>query len=132
MLPTDGSGLPAWRQKVMPWIMGLVRLGAGWLVANAPLAELLDKGSYLRVLAGLPLRTSIAALYVVGLALFAWPATCFYGYGLLLVAVGAFEWLWARTGITSGLLPVRFAAVLTVLACGEWLTRRVQRRLYPR
>jgi hypothetical protein len=130
MLPTDASGLPAWRQKVMPWIMGLVRLGAGWIVVNGPLAELLDKASFLRVLAGMPLRTTIAALYVLGLALFAWPATCFYGYGLLLVAIGAFEWLWARTGISSGLLPYRFVAVLTVLVFGEWLTRRVQGRLY--
>jgi len=130
MLPTDASGLPAWRQKVMPWIMGLVRLGAGWVVVKAPLTELIDKASFLRVLAGMPLRRTIAALYIVGLALFAWPATCFYGYGLLLVAIGAFEWLWTRTGISSGLLPFRFVAVLTVLAFGEWLTRRVQRRLY--
>ncbi len=131
MLPTDAAGLPAWRQKVMPWIMGLVRLGAGWVVVNAPLAELVDKGSFLRVLAGMPLRMTIAALYAVGLALFAWPRTCFYGYGLLLLAIGGFEWLWSRTGLSSGLLPFRFVAVLTVLAFGEWLTRRVQRRLYP-
>jgi hypothetical protein len=130
MLPTDASGLPAWRQKVMPWIMGLVRLGAGWAVVHAPLVELVDKASFLRVLAGMPLRRTIAALYIVGLALFAWPATCFYGYGLLLLAIGAFEWLWTRTGISSGLLPFRFVTVLTVLALGEWLTRRVQRRLY--
>jgi hypothetical protein len=130
MLPTDASGLPAWRQKVMPWIMGLVRLGAGWIVVNAPLAELVDKASFLHVLASMPVRTTIAVLYVLGLALFAWPATCFYGYGLLLLAIGAFEWLWTRTGMSSGLLPFRFVAVLTVLAFGEWLTRRVQSRLY--
>ena len=130
MLPTDASGLPAWRQKVMPWIMGLVRLGVGWLVTQAPLMTLVQKDSFLRVLAGMPLRYAIAAIYIVGLACFAWPATCFYGFATLLAAVGAFEWLWARTGISSGLLPVWTVAVLTVLAAGEWLTRRVQRRLY--
>ena len=61
-----------------------------------------------------------------------WPATCFYGFALLLAAVGGFEWLWLRTGISSGLVPASTIAVLTVLAAGQWLTRRVQRRFYPR
>jgi hypothetical protein len=132
MLPHDGTGLPAWRQKVMPWIMALVRLGAGWIVASGPLLALVQQNSYLRLLAGMPMRSLVAALYVAGLALFAWPATCFYGFGVLVAAVGAFEWLWTRTGISSGLLPLWTIAVLAVLAGGEWLTRRVQRRLYPR
>jgi hypothetical protein len=91
-----------------------------------------QEDSYLRLLAGQPLRWLIAVLYAAGLVLFAWPRTCFFGFGVLVVAVGAFEWLWARTGLSSGLLPVWTIAVLTVLAGGEWLTRRVQRRLYPR
>jgi hypothetical protein len=132
MLPHDGAGLPAWRQKVMPWIMALVRLGAGWIIVRGPLFALVQEDSYLRLLAGQPLRWLIAVLYAAGLVLFAWPRTCFFGFGVLVVAVGAFEWLWARTGLSSGLLPVWTIAVLTVLAGGEWLTRRVQRRLYPR
>ncbi len=130
MLPQDGFGLPAWRQKVMPWIMALVRLGASWIVIQGPLMALLQKDSFLRMLAGAPLRGTIALLYIVGLVLFAWPATCFYGFAAMLAALGGFEWLWARTGISSGLLPLWSGAVFAVLAAGEWLTRRVQRRLY--
>lgn len=132
MLHPDTSGLPAWRQKVMPWIMVLVRLGAGWIIARGPLFALMQEDSYLRLLAGGPTRWLIGALYGVGLVLFAWPSTCFYGFAVLAAAVGAFEWLWLRTGLSSGLLPLWTMAVLSVLAGGEWLTRRVQRRLYPR
>jgi len=130
MLRNEGSGLPAWRRQVMPWLMALVRLGAGWVVIHAPLMTLVQKNTFLKDYAGAPLRDTIAVLYVVGLVLFAWPRTCFYGFAVLLLAVGGFEWLWTRTGIWSGMLPVWIVAVLAVLAAGEWLTRRVQRRLY--
>ena len=130
MLPVNGSGLPPWRQKVMPWIMALVRLAAGWVVAQGPLATLLQDGSFMRHLAGAPLRYAVAALYLAGLALFTLPATCLWGFGLLLAGLGAFQWLWARTGQPMGLLPLWTVAILAVLAGGEWLSRRLRTRLY--
>jgi len=130
MLPKDGSGLPAWRQHVMPWIMAGVRLTAGWVIARGPLLALLGHDSFLRAAASAPERDAVAAAFVLGLALFTWPASYLAGYGLLLVALGAFEWLWHRFGFHGSLLPLWSVAILSVLASGEWFSRRVRRRLY--
>ncbi len=132
LLPKDGSGLPAWREQVMPWIMAAVRLGVGWLITRAPLGTLLSHDSFLRPLASAVERDAVGGAFVLGLALFTWPATCLGGYGLLLAALGGFEWLWHRTGFHGSSLPLWSAAILTVLALGEWLSRRVRRRLYRR
>ena len=132
MLPKDAAGLPAWREKVMPWIMAAVRLAAGWIIARGPLALLLGADSFLRPMASALERDTVAVAYVLGLALFTWPASYLAGYGLLLVGLGAFEWLWMRTGFHGSPLPLFSAAILSVLALGEWLSCRVRRRLYPR
>ncbi|MCX7056480.1 MAG: hypothetical protein WCH32_00110 [Pseudomonadota bacterium] len=130
MLPKDASGLPAWRERVMPWIMAAVRFAAGWILARGPLVLLLGESSFLRPMATALERDTVAVAYVLGVALFTWPATYLAGYGLLLVALAAFEWLWHRIGFHGSALPLFSAAILSVLALGEWFSRWVRRRLY--
>jgi hypothetical protein len=132
ILPRSGAGLPPWRRLVMPWIMALARLTAGWIVTQGALGTLLRGSSFMASMAAAPLRYGIAALLGAGLVTFAWPRTYLLGFGLLLAGLGAFEWLWWRLGVPSGSPALWSAAILGVLAAGEWLTRRVQARVYAR
>ncbi len=126
----DGSGddhVP-WRDRLQPWLMALVRLGAGWLVAAQPLALLLSQASLFRLGAAGPVRLAAAAALVSGIPAFAWPRSYRYGFALLLAGLAAFEWLWRQLGLPPTARLPSSVAVLVVLAAGEWLTRRVARR----
>jgi hypothetical protein len=120
--------LPSWRERLKPWLMALVRLGAGWLVAAQPLALLIAEPALFRVGAAGPVRLAAAAALGVGIAVFAWPRTYGYGLALLLVGLAAFEWLWRGLGLPPTPRLPSSVAVLAVLAAGEWLTQRVGRR----
>jgi hypothetical protein len=130
-LSRSGAGLPPWRRQVLPWVMALARLAAAWLVTQWQLHALLLQASVLHSRVGAPTRFAIAALLAGGALLFAWPRTCLLGFTLLVAGLGAFEWLWQRLGVPGGALLSWSVAILAVLAAGEWLTRRVQRHLYP-
>jgi len=130
MLPRDGTGLPRGRQQVMPWLMALARLGVGWIVIAASVYTLLEHGSFMPLVAGPLARYADAAALLGGLALFAWPPTCRWGFALLLAGIAGFELLWRHTGFVHGRSPLWAVAILTVLALGEWLSRRVRTRLY--
>jgi hypothetical protein len=132
ILPRSGADLPPWRRLVMPWIMALARLAAGWIVTQGALGALLLRTSFMASMVGAPLRFGIAALLGAGLVTFAWPRSYLLGFGLLLAGLAAFEWLWWRLGLPSGSLALWSVAILAVLAAGEWLTRRVQARVYAR
>lgn len=129
-LPRSGSGLPPWRRQVLPWIMAVARLAAAWLVTQWQLHALLLQASLLHARVGAPTRFAIAALLAGGALLFAWPRSYLVGFALLVAGLGAFEWLWRPLGVPGGALLSWSVAILTVLAAGEWLTRRVQRHLY--
>ena len=131
MLPRTGAGLPAWRRQVMPWVMGLVRLAVAWVVTHGALGALVLEPSFLHDTVGAPMRYAVAALLALGTAGFVWPATCVLGFVLLTAGLVAFEWIWQRGGRPSGTLPYSAVGALAVLAFGEWLSQRLQRRLYP-
>jgi hypothetical protein len=131
MLPRTAAGLPPWRRQVMRWVMAAVRLAAGWLVIRTQLGALAVTPSFLQAAVGAPLCYAVAALLITGLPAFAWPRSYLGGFALLAGGLAGFEWLWQRAGMAPDpVMPASFA-VLAVLAFGEWLTRRVQRRLYP-
>lgn len=130
-MKTDaGIDLLEWRRRAMPWIMALVRLGAGWLVSRVALAALLDAGFVLRAANGVLLCDAVALLLGAGLLAFAWPRTYLPGAVLLALGLGSFEWLWRRSGLSPGPLPWSLG-IVGVLALGEWLSRLVQRRYPP-
>jgi hypothetical protein len=52
------------------------------------------------------------------------------GGALLLAGLAGFEWVWRRLGMPPGDTFLWSAALIVVLAAGEWLVRRVQRRVY--
>jgi hypothetical protein len=119
---------PSWRARFKPWLMALVRLGAGWLVAAQPLALLLAEPALFRLGAAGPVRLAAAAALGLGIPVFAWPRSYGYGLALLLAGLAAFEWLWRGLGLPPTARLLSSVAVLAVLALGEWLTRRVGRR----
>ncbi len=110
------------------WVMALVRLFAGWLIASRPLALLLGGSSPLAALAAPAARFAIAALLGVGLAAFAWPRSCQRGLALLLAGLAADELLVRGAGLapTPGRSIAVAVAILAVLALGEWLTRKLE------
>ena len=115
------------RARLGRWLMALVRAFAAWLVLLRPLTLLLSAQSPLAGLVAAPARLAIAALLAVGLFAFVWPRSCLWGFVLLLVGLAALEGVWLAHGLPSlPRLPATLA-VLTVLAAGEWLTRRLAR-----
>ena len=131
MLPLSGSGLPAWRRHVMTVVMALVRLAVGWLVSEGPLTALALRPGFMRAALAAPPRLGVAALLAIGVVAFAWPRTCLYGFVLLVAGLAGFEALWRSLGMPPGANALWSAAILAVLAVGEWLTRWLRRRLYP-
>jgi hypothetical protein len=116
------------RERLMPWIMAAVRLGAGWLLCRALLAALLASGAPLRTAAGPATASLLAALLGLGVVGFAWPRTCLAGAPLLALGLGLATWLAGRAGLPAPPLATALA-VIAVLAGGEWLSRVLQRRL---
>jgi len=122
-------GLDHWRMRLMPWVMVLVRLVAGWLVCRVPLIALTGPAALLRDLAGPAAAWALAALLGLGILAFAWPRTYLAGALVLAAGLGAFEWLWQRAGLPPGPI-VGSLGIIAVLTLGEWLNRLVRRR-YP-
>ena len=122
-----GDALIHWRRRLMPWLMALVRLGAGWLVCRSVLTVLLAPVSPLKDLTGPLTLNALAALLVLGMVGFAWPRSYLAGGALLALGLGAFEWLWERSGQPPGPLASSLG-ILAVLCVGEWLSRILRRR----
>ena len=120
---------PSWRARLAPRLMALVRLAAGWLVAAGPLALLAAAGSPLRASLATPARLATAAALAVGMLAFAWPRTYAWGLGLLVAGLAGFEALWRGLGLAPNHRLASSIAIVAVLATGEWLRRRVARRL---
>ena len=116
-----------WRERLAPWLMALVRLIAGWLVIARPLALLAAGPPSALAAVPAPVRLAVAALLAGGLAAFVWPRSCLYGLAALLAGLAAAAWLAARAGVAAGAPLLTSAAILAVLALGEWLTRRLAR-----
>jgi len=119
---------PPARVRLGTWVMALVRLGAGWLIAARPLVLLVAEPSPIGARLALPARLGLAAVLGLGLAVFAWPRTCLWGLAVLLAGLAAFELLARSLGLPPTPRLASAAAILAVLAAGEWLTRRVERR----
>ena len=83
MLPRDGSELPRWRRHVMVVVMALVRLAVGWLLVEGPITVLVLRPGFISAAIGAGPRLGVAALLGAGLAAFAWPRSCLYGFALL-------------------------------------------------
>jgi hypothetical protein len=130
ILPTTGIALPPWRRQVMIWLMAAVRLLVCWLLLREPLAALLHEPGFIVSAFGRPSAWSVAALFVAGALLFAWPRTVLVGCVVLVAGLFGHEWLWYRLGGGSGRLLLSGVAIFTVLAAGEWLVQRLQKRLY--
>lgn len=131
ILPRTGEGLPPWRRKVSTWVMGTLRLGLAWFLTREQVGMLADDTSlFLSDMMPAWLRWVTAAALVVGALLFTWSRTVLVGFVLLAVALGVFEWYWQMIGMPGGSTYGWSVGVLAVLAGGEWLVQRVQRRLY--
>jgi hypothetical protein len=121
------GGRPA-RPRPGTWVMALLRLGAGWLVVARALVLLAGVPSPLSASLAWPARFATAAALVLGLVAFAWPRSCLWGLALLGAGLAAFEWLSRSVGLPPTPRLPSAAAILVVLAAGEWLTQRVERR----
>jgi hypothetical protein len=128
MLPRDGSGLPAWRRAVMPWVMAAVRAVALWLVLRGPAAFLWQPP--FPSLVPTPLRWAILLLLILATPLFVVSRTCWVGAAIAALGLGGYEWLWSRTGLPHGDVPFASFIMVAVLAIGETVSRRVRRDLY--
>ena len=130
MLPRDGSELPRWRRHVMVVVMALVRLAVGWLLVEGPITVLVLRPGFISAAIGAGPRLGVAALLGAGLAAFAWPRSCPYGFALLVAGLFGFEAIWHRLGLPPGSNALWSTLILAVLAGGELLTRRLRHRLY--
>ncbi len=130
ILPRDGAGLPPWRRHVSTWLMGTLRLGVAWFIVGRVLEALLAKnGGAIGEVMPVSIRYLTVAALVVGGLLFAWSRTVIVGFVLLLLGLLTFETYWKMLVPEGGTLTWS-VAVLAVLAFGEWLVRRVQKKLY--
>jgi hypothetical protein len=130
ILPRSGDGLPPWRRRVSGWLMSALRLLIAWVVVRSQVAALAASGGGLvGAMMGAPVRYATLAALVGGAVLFTWSRTVLVGFALLALGLGVFEYHWRRMGM-GGDQYLWSLAVLAVLAVGEWLVRRVQRRLY--
>lgn len=130
ILPTTGTDLPPWRRQVMTWLMAAVRALVCWFLLAEPLAALLREPSFFASAVGRPLAWTVGSLLAVGAMLFTWPRTVLIGYPLLVAGLLGYEWIWYRVYGWNGRLLASGLAIFTVLAVGEWLVQRVQKRLY--
>jgi len=128
MLPRDGSGLPAWRRAVMPWVMAAVRAIALWLVLRGPVAFLWHPP--MPSLVSTSLRWVILGLLTLATPLFIVSRTCGLGAVITVLGLSGYEWLWLRTGLPRGDVPFASFIMVAVLAIGETVSRRVRRDLY--
>jgi len=128
MLPRNGSGLPAWRRWVMPWLMGGLRLAVVWAIFRGPVVFVWDPPAFLHLPIGL--RSLFGLLLLVGLPLFLWPRRCWIGGLALAGAVGSYEWLWRTAGLPGGGMPLLAVGLIAVLVFGEWTARAARRRVY--
>jgi hypothetical protein len=124
----DGSALPAWRRRVMPWMMRALRAAMVWDIFRGPTVFLWSPPALLH----LPLlgRAVYAVLLVAGAPLFVGSRFCTVGGCLLVLAVGCYEWLWRHAGLPPGGMPWLAVALLAVLVSAEHITRAAQRRIY--
>ena len=131
ILPRTAEGLPPWRRRVSTWVMGLLRLGMAWLLGRTAFFALIAPGGgFLGEVMPAPVRWLVIGALVLGALLFAWSRTVLVGFALLAVALGVFEFYFRRWGAQVSTTFWWSIAVLAVLAAGEWVVRRVQRRLY--
>ena len=119
---------PAARTGLRAWVMVLVRLGAGWLVVGRSIELLVRRPSPIEASVPAPVRLALAAALGIGLAAFAWPRSYLYGLALLLAALATLEAVARHLGLPPTPRVLSAFAILLVLAAGEWLTRRVERR----
>jgi hypothetical protein len=119
-LSGDADAAPA-RARIGPWLMALLRLGAGALVAARLLRALLQ------VRAAAPLWVPLAVALGAGVLAFAWPRTCVRGALLLGAALVAGEALARHLGRPPAPAFATSLAIVGVLAAGEWLKQRLER-----
>jgi len=124
---TDPEPRLTLRERLMPWVMAAVRLGAGWLLCAGTLRSIGTPGAPLLAPAGPLAAAALALLMLLALLAFAWPRSCLYGAAALAASLAAANWLWRAAGLEPPPLATALA-VVGVLALGEWLNRRVQRR----
>jgi hypothetical protein len=120
--------LPAWRRRVMPLLMGGLRLAILWAIFRGPSVFLWAPPAFLHV-PTLP-RALYAVAMVAGIPLFLWPRFCAIGGLFLVAAVGVYEWLWRGAGLPPGGMPWLAVALIAVLVLGQQITAIAQRRLY--
>ena len=126
-----GVGLSPWRRRVLPLLLLGLRAFVAYLLLRPPVELLLRDRLFFSGLAPHWLQYALAAFLVVGGVLFILSPTVVYGALACAAGIGLYEYCWMRVGIgpPGTTLPNAFA-LLAVLATGEWLSRRVQRRVY--
>jgi hypothetical protein len=128
MISINGQALPAWRRRVMPWVMVVLRIAMVWLIFRAPLTFVSTPPQWLHLALGL--RVAFLTLLAVGAPLFLWPRTCWIGGVALIGAVAAYETLWRSAQLPAAGLPLVAVALIAVLVMGNGVSRAAQRRIY--
>lgn len=130
MRGSDAALMPAWRQRVMPWLMALLRALVVWLLFW-PAVHLLWAPPHVLVL---PMLARVATLgcIALGTPLFLWPGRSWMGGILLGLAIGGYEWIWKNAALPGSGAPWAAVAIIALLSLGDGIGQLASRRLYRR
>jgi len=127
----SGAHLSPWRQRVLPVMMMALRALVAWIVLRTAVDALLHNPLVMSGHAPQWLRYVLAAVLAAGGLAFIWSRTVVAGAVVVAAGLGLYEYLWRLNG--QAMFRTAFLgslALLFVLALGEWLARRVQKKVY--
>ena len=126
-----GAELSPWRRRVLPVMMMALRAAVAWYVLRTPLYVLTQNPLFLKGVAPGWAQYALCVPLVAGGLAFIWSRSVVWGAMLAGAGLMLFEYCWRRVGQEPhGATLASSVSLLAVLAVGEWLARRVQRRVY--
>ena len=130
-LDQSGAHLSPWRRRVLPLMMMALRALVAWVVLRVPVDALLNNPAFFSGLAPHWMQYVAAGILVAGALAFVWSGTVVLGAAVLIAGLAAYEHRWAQVAPGPTGKPLLTSVLLIgVLAAGEWLARRAQRRIY--
>ncbi len=127
----SGVHLSPWRRRVLPLMMMALRALVAWIVLRTAVDALLHNPSLLSGHAPQWLQYVLATVLIAGGIAFVWSPTVVAGALVVAAGLGIYEYVWRLNGqATFRTAFISSLALLFVLALGEWLARRVQKKVY--